>query len=157
MGPGPQDSGSGTPPQSIKVGPLDLTQSVKVTPRIFKKYNFLSAEDDSLALIFFILRKKLKTKIKLKWIASWRSLKSIKLNSTGPSNRSFYLIFNKRFYHLEILLTIRRPKNVLSAGLLCGPLVVPSPQSKCSRRSFIYSKSTMLQVQICHQSHLNVS
>ena len=66
MGPVPQDSGSGTPPQSIKVEPLDPTQSVKVTPRIFKKYNFLSAEDDSLALIFFILRKKLKTKIKLK-------------------------------------------------------------------------------------------
>ena len=62
MGPGPQHPGSGTPPQSIKVGPLDPTQSVKVTPRIFKKY-FLSAEDDSLALIFLFLEKNSKRKL----------------------------------------------------------------------------------------------
>ena len=63
MGPGPQDPGSGTPPQSIKVGPLDPTQSVKVTPRIFKKFHFLSAEDDSLALIFLFLEKNSKRKL----------------------------------------------------------------------------------------------
>ena len=49
--------------------------------------------------------------------------------STGASNRRFYTIFNKMFDHLETLLTIHRPKKVLSAGSLCGPLV-PSPQSK---------------------------
>ena len=57
-------------------------------------------------------------------------------NSTGASGRSFYPIFNKRFDHLETLLTICRPKKVLSAGSLCGPLV-PSPQSKCPKRTFM--------------------
>ena len=56
--------------------------------------------------------------------------------STGASYRSFYPIFNKTFYHLETLLTICRPKNVLSAGSLCGPLV-SSPQSKCPKRAFM--------------------
>ena len=57
-------------------------------------------------------------------------------NSTGASDRSFYPIFNKKFDHLETLLTIHRPKKVLSAGSLCRPLV-PSPQSKCPKRTFI--------------------
>ena len=57
-------------------------------------------------------------------------------NNTGASDRSFYPIYNKRFDHLETLLTIHRPKKVLSAGSLCGPLV-PSPQSKCPKRTFI--------------------
>ena len=57
-------------------------------------------------------------------------------NSTGVSDRSFYPIFNKRFDHLETLLTICRPKKVLSAGSLCG-LLVPSPQSKCPKRTFM--------------------
>ena len=56
--------------------------------------------------------------------------------STGASDRSSYPIFNKRFDHLETLLTIHRPKKVLSAGSLCGPLV-PSPQSKCPKRTFM--------------------
>ena len=56
--------------------------------------------------------------------------------STGASDRSFYSIFNKRFDHLETLLTICRLKKVLSAGSLCGPLV-PSPQSKCPKRTFM--------------------
>ena len=50
--------------------------------------------------------------------------------STEASDRSFYPIFNKRFDHLETMLTICRPKKVLPAGSLCGPFV-PSPQSKC--------------------------
>ena len=54
-------------------------------------------------------------------------------NSTGASDRSVYLIFNKRF---ETLLTICRPKNVLSAGSLCESLV-PSTQSKCPKRTFL--------------------
>ena len=53
-------------------------------------------------------------------------------NSTGVSDRSFYPIFNKRFDHLETLLT----QKVLSAGSLCG-LLVPSPQSKCPKRTFM--------------------
>ena len=40
--------------------------------------------------------------------------------STGASDRSFYPIFNKKFDHLETLLTIHRPKEVLSARSLCG-------------------------------------
>ena len=56
--------------------------------------------------------------------------------STGANDRGFYLIFNKRFDHLERLLTIRRPKKAVSAGSLYGPFV-PSPQSKCSKRTFI--------------------
>ena len=71
--------------------------------------------------------------------------------STGASDRSFYSTFNKRFDHLETLLTICRPKKVFSAGLLCGPLV-PSPQSKCPKRTFMCPKSIMLQFQICYQS-----
>ena len=55
--------------------------------------------------------------------------------STGASRRSFYPIFNKRFDHLEALLTICRPKKFLSAGSLCGPLV-PSPQPKYPKRTF---------------------
>ena len=56
--------------------------------------------------------------------------------STGASYRSFYPIFNKTFYHLETLLTICRPKKVLSAGSLCGPLV-PIPEFECPKRTFM--------------------
>ena len=63
-------------------------------------------------------------------------LKPTLLSSTGASDQSFYHIFNKKFDHLETLLTIHRPKKVLSAGSLCGPLV-PSPQSKCPKRTFM--------------------
>ena len=49
---------------------------------------------------------------------------------------SFYPIFNKKFDHLETLLTICRPKKALPAGSLCRPLV-PSPLSKCPKRTFI--------------------
>ena len=62
--------------------------------------------------------------------------KSISVYSTEVSNRSFYPIFNERLDHLETLLTICRTKNVLSAGSLCG-LLVPSPQSKCPKRTFM--------------------
>ena len=57
-------------------------------------------------------------------------------NSTGASDRSFYPTFNKRLGHLETLLTIHRPQNKLSPGSLCGTLV-PSPQSKCPKRTFM--------------------
>ena len=40
----------------------------------------------------------------------------VDLYSTGASDRSFCPIFNKKFDHLETLLTIRRLKYVLSAG-----------------------------------------
>ena len=40
------------------------------------------------------------------------------------------------FDHLETLLKIHRPKNVLSAGPLREPLM-PSPQTKCPKRTFI--------------------
>ena len=40
----------------------------------------------------------------------------IKVNSTGASDGRFYLIFNKKFDHLETLPTIHRPKQVLSTG-----------------------------------------
>ena len=53
---------------------------------------------------------------------------------TGASDRSFQPIFNKKLDHLEILLTICRPKKVLSAGSLCWPLV-SSPQSKRPKRT----------------------
>ena len=54
----------------------------------------------------------------------------------GASDRSFYPIFNKRFDYLETLLTICRPKKGLSARSLCAPLV-PSPLSKCPKRTFM--------------------
>ena len=53
--------------------------------------------------------------------------------NTGANDRSFYPIFNKKFYHL---LTIHRPKKVLSAGSLSKPLT-PSAQTKCPKRTFI--------------------
>ena len=56
--------------------------------------------------------------------------------STGASDRSFYPIFNKTFDHLETLLTIQTPKNVLSTGSPYENLV-PSPPSKCPKRTFI--------------------
>ena len=65
--------------------------------------------------------------------------------STGASNRSFCPIFNKRFDHLGTLLTIRRPKKVLSLGPLRGPLV-PSPQSKCPKGTFMLPKKYHAQV-----------
>ena len=77
-------------------------------------------------------------------------------NNTGASDRSFYPIYNKRFDHLETLLTIHRPKKVLSAGSLFGPLV-PSPSLNAPKRPLYYPKSVMLQIQICYHSHLNVS
>ena len=81
------------------------------------------------------------------WISEWlflkeplsRSIRQRKLPiyySTGASDRSFYPIFNKRFDHLETLLTTCRPKKVLSARSLCGPLV-PSSQSKCPKRTYM--------------------
>ena len=65
--------------------------------------------------------------------------------STGASDRSFYPIFNKRFDHLEILLTIQRPKKVLLAGSLRGSLV-PSPQSKCPKMIFMLPEKYHAQV-----------
>ena len=65
------------------------------------------------------------------WTIIWNKFSSFTF-STGASDRSFYPIFNKRFDHLEILLT----QKVLSAGSLCG-LLVPSPQSKCPKRTFM--------------------
>ena len=64
-------------------------------------------------------------------------------HSTGARDRSFYPIFNKRFHHIETLLTIRRPKKVLSGRSLCRPLV-PSSQSKCPKRSFILPQVSCL-------------
>ena len=66
---------------------------------------------------------------------------SNKIYSTGASYRSFHPIFNNRFGHLETLLTICRPKKVLST--VCRSLG-PSPQSKCPKRTFCYPKSIML-------------
>ena len=68
--------------------------------------------------------------------------------STRASGRGFYPIFNKTFDHLETLMTIHRPKNVLSAGSLCGPLV-SSPQSICPKRTFILPQK-------CHASVSNM-
>ena len=58
------------------------------------------------------------------------------LISAGASDRHFYPIFNKRFDHLETLLTICRPKKILLTGPLCRPLM-PRPQSKCPKRTFM--------------------
>ena len=78
------------------------------------------------------------------------------LNSTGASDGSFYPIFNKRFDHLETLLTIHRTNKVLSAGSLCESLV-PSPQSKCPKRTFILPQKYHASVLNCYHSHVNVS
>ena len=75
----------------------------------------------------------------------------------GASGRSVCPIFNKRFDNFETLLTIHRPKK-LSAGSLCRSFV-PSPQSKCPKRTFILpqkSKSIMLQFHFFYHNHLNV-
>ena len=59
------------------------------------------------------------------------------LHSTGASDRRFYPIFNQRFEPSETLLTICRPKTVLSFGSLRAPLVL-SPQSKFpQKRTFM--------------------
>ena len=69
-------------------------------------------------------------------------LKIFFIYSAGASERPFHPIFNKRFHHLETLVTIQRPKKTLSAGSLCGPLV-PSPQSKCPKRTFILPRNML--------------
>ena len=56
--------------------------------------------------------------------------------STGVINRNFYPIYNIGFDHLEAMLTIHRPKTVLSGGSLCG-LLVPILQSTFPKRTFI--------------------
>ena len=84
-------------------------------------------------------------------------IKEIRLISKFATYRSqrFYSIFNKRFDHLETLLTICRTKKVLPAGSVCGPIVsIPSlnaPKWPC------YPESIMFQFQICYQSYWNVS
>ena len=78
-----------------------------------------------------------KAKLKTKW--------EVEYYSRGASDRSFYPIFNKTFDHLETLLTICRPKKVLSAGSLCGSLV-PSPQSKCPKRTFMLPQKNHVSV-----------
>ena len=82
------------------------------------------------------------------WTIIWNKFSSFTF-STGASDRSFYPIFNKRFDHLETLLTICRPKKILSAGLLCG-LLVSSPQSNALKGPSCYPKSIMFQFQICY-------
>ena len=72
------------------------------------------------------------------WTIIWNKFSSFTF-STGASDRSFYPIFNKRFDHLEKLITICRPKKVLSTGSVCRSLV-PSPQSKCPKRTFMLSQ-----------------
>ena len=67
--------------------------------------------------------------------------------STGASDRSFYPILNKRFDHLETLLTICRLRKVLSAGSLYWPLV-PSPQSKCHTRTCMLPQKYHISVSI---------
>ena len=76
--------------------------------------------------------------------------------STGANDRSSYPIFNKKSGNLEALLTICRPKTVLSAGSLCGSLV-PSFQSKYIKRTFMLPKSIIFQSQICYKSQWNIS
>ena len=76
--------------------------------------------------------------------------------STGASYRSFYPIINKTFYHLETLLTICRPKKVLSAGSLCGPLV-PIPEFECPKRTLMLPQKYHIQFPICYQSYWNIS
>ena len=77
------------------------------------------------------------------FVMSWKNVfdetNDVLLNSTRASDRSFYSIFNKRIYHSETMLAIWRPKKVLSPGSLCWPLV-PSPQSKCLKRTLCYPK-----------------
>ena len=68
-----------------------------------------------------------------------------KVYSTGASDKSFYPIFNKKFDHLEALLTTHRPKKVLSAESLCVSLV-PRPQSKCPKRTFILLEKYLTSV-----------
>ena len=75
------------------------------------------------------------------------------LDSTGANDRSFYFIFNKRFDHLETLLTIHRPKNVFLTGAFPAHSLIQMPQNGPS----YYPKSVMLQFQICYYSKLNVS
>ena len=58
--------------------------------------------------------------------------------STGANSRSFHLIFNKRFDHLETFLTINRPKKELLAGSL--------RQSFAESRDLFYPISIMLQI-----------
>ena len=64
--------------------------------------------------------------------------------STGASDRNFYPIFNNKFDYLETLLTIHRPKKVLSAGSLCGsPVLMPqndlyiTPKASCSSFKYV--------------------
>ena len=78
------------------------------------------------------------------------------LHQQYRSQRRFYPIFNKKSDLSEILLSIHRPKNVLSAGSLCR-LLVSSPQSKCPKRTFILPKKYHASVSNIYHSHLNVS
>ena len=55
---------------------------------------------------------------------------------TGASDRSFYPIFNKKFDHLETLLTIQIPKKEFVSWVTLRPLV-PSPQPKYTKGTFI--------------------
>ena len=47
--------------------------------------------------------------------------------STGASDRSFYPIFNKRFDHLESLLTIHRPKKSFASWVTVRAFSDQSP------------------------------
>ena len=75
-------------------------------------------------------------------------------SSTRASNRSFYIIFNKRFDHLKHLLTKHRTKKVLSAGSLCGSLI---PNLNAQNGHWYYPKIIMLQFQICYHIDFSIS
>ena len=77
--------------------------------------------------------------------AKFKTKLEVEYYSTGASDRSFYPLFNKTFDHLETLLTICRPKKALSAESLCRSLV-PSPQSKCPKRTFMLPQKNHLSV-----------
>ena len=77
-------------------------------------------------------------------------------NSIGASDRSFYPIFNKRFDHLETLLTMQTPKKCCQLGH-CAGLQCLVPSLNAPKGPLYYPHSIMLQFQICYHSYLNAS
>ena len=87
---------------------------------------------------------------------AFQSEYTCRFTSTGASDRSFYLIFNRKVESLRNIADNTQTKKVLSAGSLCR-ILVPSPQSKCPQKTFIIPQKYHDSIEIYYDSHVNAS
>ena len=95
----------------------------------------------------------------MSFLVAWAVLKRFNGNRHSllvqePATEVFTPFFNKRFDHLELLLTICRSKKSFVSWVT---VQCPVSSLNASKGPSCYPKSIMFQFQICYQSHWNIS